>query len=76
MDSTLSDLGAERAVLAGLFAHGLESYVEIMDHMYQLSKKILKRLITKSLLNKTHQMKNILKQNNNKIILKFSLFII
>jgi replicative DNA helicase len=31
MDSTLSDLGAERAVLAGLFAHGLESYVEISD---------------------------------------------
>ena len=28
---TLSDVGAERAVLAGLFEHGLESYVEISD---------------------------------------------
>ena len=31
MDSKLSDLGSERAVLAGLFAYGLESYVEISD---------------------------------------------
>lgn len=31
MDSRLSDVGAERAVLAGLFAYGLESYVEIND---------------------------------------------
>ena len=31
MDSQLSDLGSERAVLAGLFAYGLESYVEISD---------------------------------------------
>jgi len=31
MDSQLSDIGAERAVLAGLFAYGLESYVEIND---------------------------------------------
>jgi replicative DNA helicase len=27
----LSDIGAERAVLAGLVNYGLESYVEIMD---------------------------------------------
>lgn len=31
MDSQLSDSGAERAVLAGLFAYGLDSYVEIND---------------------------------------------
>ena len=31
MDSQLCDTGAERAVLAGLFAYGLESYVEIND---------------------------------------------
>ena len=31
MDSKLCDTGAERAVLAGLFAYGLESYVEISD---------------------------------------------
>lgn len=31
MDSNLSDVGAERAVLAGLFSYGLESYVEISD---------------------------------------------
>ena len=31
MDSQLSDIGAERAVLAGLFAYGLDSYVEIND---------------------------------------------
>ena len=31
MDSQLCDIGAERAVLAGLFAYGLESYVEIND---------------------------------------------
>lgn len=28
---TLSDIGAERAVLAGLFEYGLESYIEISD---------------------------------------------
>lgn len=33
MDSKLSDLGSERAVLAGLFAYGLESYVEISDFL-------------------------------------------
>ena len=27
----LADIGAERAVLAGLFAYNLESYVEISD---------------------------------------------
>lgn len=31
MNSILSDSGAERAVLAGLFAYGLDSYVEIND---------------------------------------------
>lgn len=31
MDSQLSDAGSERALLAGLFAYGLESYVEISD---------------------------------------------
>ena len=31
MDSKLCDTGAERAVLAGLFAYVLESYVEIND---------------------------------------------
>ena len=31
MSLQLSDVGAERAVLAGLFAYGLESYVEISD---------------------------------------------
>lgn len=31
MDSKLSDMGAERAVLAALFAYGLEAYVEIND---------------------------------------------
>ena len=31
MTKTLQDLGAERAVLAGLFAYGLESYIEISD---------------------------------------------
>ena len=31
MDSNLSDVGAERAVLAALFSYGLESYVEISD---------------------------------------------
>ena len=31
MESKLLDLGAERAVLAGLFTYGLESYVEISD---------------------------------------------
>ncbi len=31
MNSNLSDVGAERAVLAGLFSHGFESYVEISD---------------------------------------------
>ena len=33
MDSKLSDVGAERAVLAGLFAYGVESYVEISDFL-------------------------------------------
>ena len=33
MDSKLSDVGSERAVLAGLFAYGLESYVEISDFL-------------------------------------------
>ena len=35
MTKILQDLGAERAVLAGLFAHGLDSYIEvseILDH--------------------------------------------
>jgi len=31
MTKILQDLGAERAVLAGLFAYGLESYIEISD---------------------------------------------
>ena len=31
MSQALSDVGAERAVLAGLFSYGLESYVEISD---------------------------------------------
>jgi replicative DNA helicase len=31
MNPQLSDVGAERAVLAGLFTYGLESYVEISD---------------------------------------------
>ena len=31
MSPQLSDIGAERAVLAGLFTYGLESYVEISD---------------------------------------------
>lgn len=31
MTKILQDLGAERAVLAGLFAHGLESYIEVSD---------------------------------------------
>ena len=31
MNLKLTDVGAERAVLAGLFAYGLESYVEIFD---------------------------------------------
>ena len=31
MDLTLTDVGAERAVLAGLFSYGLESYVEVCD---------------------------------------------
>ena len=31
MNTDLSDVGAERAVLAGLFQHGLEAYVEISD---------------------------------------------
>jgi len=31
MSSQLADIGAERAVLAGLFSHGLEAYVEIND---------------------------------------------
>lgn len=31
MDLKLTDIGAERAVLAGLFSYGLESYVEICD---------------------------------------------
>jgi len=31
MNSNLSDVGAERAVLAGLFSYGFESYVEISD---------------------------------------------
>jgi len=31
MDSRLSDMGAERALLACLFAHGFEVYVEISD---------------------------------------------
>ena len=31
MNPNLSDVGAERAVLAGLFQHGLEAYVEISD---------------------------------------------
>ena len=29
----LADTGAERAVLAGLFAYGLESYIEISDFL-------------------------------------------
>ena len=33
MDSKLSDMGAERAVLAGLFNYGIESYVEISDFL-------------------------------------------
>jgi replicative DNA helicase len=31
MGHKLSDVGAERAVLAGLFAYGMESYVEVCD---------------------------------------------
>jgi len=37
MNPELSDIGAERAVLAGLFAYGLESYVEINDFITQSS---------------------------------------
>ena len=33
MDSKLSDLGSERAVLAGLFSYGVESYVGISDFL-------------------------------------------
>ena len=33
MNLNLSDVGSERAVLAGLFAYGLESYVEISDFL-------------------------------------------
>ena len=33
MSNQLADVGAERAVLAGLFEHGLESYVEISDFL-------------------------------------------
>ena len=33
MDSNLSDIGSERAVLAGLFAYGIEAYVEISDFL-------------------------------------------
>ena len=31
MTHKLSDIGAERAVLAGLFAYGMEYYVEVCD---------------------------------------------
>ena len=31
MNLKLTDIGAERAVLAGLFSYGLESYVEVCD---------------------------------------------
>jgi len=31
MNSNLSDIGAERAILAGLFKHGVDVYVEISD---------------------------------------------
>jgi replicative DNA helicase len=31
MSNELSDVGAERAVLAGLFSHGIDSYIEVCD---------------------------------------------
>ena len=31
MTSNLSDVGSERAVLAGLFQHGIDAYVEVAD---------------------------------------------
>jgi replicative DNA helicase len=37
MNTQLADAGAERAVLAGLFAYGFESYVEISDFITQSS---------------------------------------
>lgn len=37
MNNQLADAGAERAVLAGLFAYGFESYVEISDFITQSS---------------------------------------
>ena len=49
----LTDVGAERAVLAGLFCYGLESYVEVSDlldhasfgnHNNQIIYKCLQRI--------------------------------
>ena len=31
MDYNLTDIGAERAVLAGLFQYGIDAYVEVAD---------------------------------------------
>ncbi len=55
MKKILQDLGAERAVLAGLFAHGLESYIEVSDllehssfaaHNNQIIYKCLEKIFT------------------------------
>ena len=56
MNSKLSDVGAERAVLAGLFEYGLESYVEISDFIDHESfsnynNQVIYKCIEKVLLN-------------------------
>ena len=38
----LTDVGAERAVLAGLFQYGVDSYIEIAGIRFAIGNKVLK----------------------------------
>ena len=54
MTSSLSDIGSERAVLAGLFQYGIEAYVElsdIIDHntFVHSNNQILYKCVTKAI---------------------------
>ena len=52
MSKILQDLGAERAVLAGLFVHGLESYIEVSDLLEHSSFAAYNNQIITSVLRK------------------------
>ena len=58
MNLQLTDIGAERAVLSGLFNYGVQAYVEISDFITHqtfghLNNQILYKCIEKAIQNKT-----------------------